>query len=79
MEKLISPARNTHDMHQVLLGYQTNRQDRGTLAGEDYSLHGIVQNRCLFETFQHGFSQVRRMRWDKHEINRGCSLAMYVR
>jgi hypothetical protein len=51
MEKLTSQARNTHDMHQALLWYETNQQDRSTLAGEDYSLHGVVQNRCLYETF----------------------------
>jgi hypothetical protein len=51
MEKLTSPVRNTHDMHRILLWYQTNQQDLGTLAGEDYSLHDVIQNRCLYKTF----------------------------
>jgi hypothetical protein len=51
MEKLTSPAKNIHDMHQVILRYQTNQQDYGTLASEDYSLHSVVQNRCLYEKF----------------------------
>jgi hypothetical protein len=51
MEKLVSQARNTHDMHWVLLSYETNQQDRDTLAGVDYSLHGVVRNKCLYETF----------------------------
>jgi predicted CoA-binding protein len=51
MEKLPSRARNTHDIDQVLLWYQNNQQDHGTLDGEEYSLNDVVQNRCLYETF----------------------------
>jgi hypothetical protein len=40
---------------------------------EHYSLHDIVRNRCLYETFKHGFSQVRWVRWDKHAIDGGCA------
>jgi hypothetical protein len=51
VEKLTSQVRNTHDLHQVLLWYETNQQDRGTLTDENYSFDSVVRNGYLYETF----------------------------